>query len=647
VATSNRKKSKLMIGNFCASRFLFSIFLTGCAINLVAQDAIDSLKNRLASTSGKARIEILSNLSSEYAYVNADTARKYGLQALAMLNDEPVHLRAVTLHHLAITHQVQSDYTQALAYDAEALTIAEHLRDTLFRANLLNNIGILYDEQGQYKTALDYYLQADAIYSEKKQSDKLALVKVNLGVVYKGLRDFEQSARHYRQAERQFTELGNDYGAAVCHVNMGSVFLAMHAYDSALKYSLLAEREFAKLKFVRFEAVAIGNAGVAFGHLGDEKTGMAYLQRAVDMHTQNNNVKEWSFCLQKLAELYAQQGKAAQALPLAELALAKANEARVWQQQADAHDLLARLHVRMGNYQKAYAARQAHLQVRDSLFERERMQQIRDLHVRYETAEKERALAESRVTLAERELKIRQQNSQLAAVAMALLVVVGGALLVVRYYAIRQQRLALKAALAEAKTQNALHQERIRISHELHDNIGSHLTFVNASVAALRKENDSQRLGDIQQLTADAIRELRKTVWLMHRENATAEEFVIKLRDYLPALPVPRIHVSLTGPTHQLLPSRLADQLFRFIQEGVTNAIKHAQANEIKVRLTVSEKEMTAEVTDDGHGFDSALPAVGIGLQTMRTRVESEGGSLVLSTARNSGTRITAHFPLA
>lgn len=615
-------------------------------VSAFGQNAIDSLKKLLPAARGNMRIEVLSNLSSEYAYVNADTARKYGLQALAMLNDEPVRLRAVTLHHLAITHQVQSDYTQALAYDAEALEIAQHLRDTLFQANLLNNIGILYDEQGHYKTALDYYLQADGIYSEKKQLDKLALVKVNLGVVYKGLRDFEQSARNYREAERQFTRLGNDYGAAVCHVNMGSVFLAMHAYDSALKYSLVAEREFAKLKFTRFEAVAIGNAGTAFGQLGDEKTGIAYLQRAIDLHRQNNNLKEWSFCLQKLAELYARQGKATQALPLAELSLAKANEARVWQQQADAHNLLARLHVTMGNYPKAYASSQAHLQVRDSLFERERLQQTRDLQVRYETAEKERALAESRVALAEREVKIRAQSSQLAWGAFALFAVVGGAVLVVRHYAIRQQRLALKAELAEAKTQNALQQERIRISHELHDNIGSHLTFVNASVAALRKEGDSQRLSDIEQLTADAIRELRKTVWLMHRESAAAEEFVIKLRDYLPALPIPRIHVTLAGSPHLLLPSRLANQLFRFIQEGVTNAIKHAQAKEVTVALAVSAREVTAEVIDDGVGFDATLPAAGIGLQTMRARVESEGGSLVLDTALGRGTRIAAHFLL-
>lgn len=633
--------------HICNWRLLVVICHMSVGVSALGQNTIDSLRKQLPITLGNRRIEVLSNLSYEYAYVNADTARRYGLEALALLGNEPVRLRAVTLHHLAITHQVQSNYVQALAYDAEALKIAQHLRDTLFQANLLNNIGILYDEQGHYKTALDYYLQADAIYSHKKQIDKLALVKVNLGVVYKGLRDFEQSTRNYREAEHQFTKLGNSYGAAVCHVNMGSVFLAMQAYDSALKYSLIAEREFAKLKYIRFEAVAIGNAGIAYSQLGNNTTGMAYLQQAIDLHRQNNNLKEWSFCLQKLAELYARQGNATQALPLAELSLAKAIEARVWQQQADAHDLLARLHVMTGNYAKAYAARQAHLQVRDSLFERERLQQTRDLQVRYETVEKERALAESRAALAEREVKIRAQSSQLAWGAFVLFAVVGGAGLVVRHYAIRQQRLALKAELAEAKTQNALQQERIRISHELHDNIGSHLTFVNASVAALRKEGDSQRLSDIEQLTADAIRELRKTVWLMHRESARAEEFVIKLRNYLPPLRVPLIQVTLAGPPDRVLPSKLVNQLFRFIQEGVTNAIKHAQASEINVVLTISEKEITAEVTDDGMGFDLGLRSVGIGLQTMRTRVESEGGSLTLHSAPGQGTCVAAHFSLS
>jgi signal transduction histidine kinase len=87
-------------------------------------------------------------------------------------------------------------------------------------------------------------------------------------------------------------------------------------------------------------------------------------------------------------------------------------------------------------------------------------------------------------------------------------------------------------------------------------------------------------------------------------------------------------------------------QLLRIAQEALTNARKHAQAQQIIVRLWADDDELGLTVTDDGRGFPGALPVDkdyrSYGLASMRERAESLDGSLTVATQPGHGTRITA-----
>ncbi|MGH2518561.1 MAG: histidine kinase N-terminal 7TM domain-containing protein, partial [Chloroflexota bacterium] len=87
--------------------------------------------------------------------------------------------------------------------------------------------------------------------------------------------------------------------------------------------------------------------------------------------------------------------------------------------------------------------------------------------------------------------------------------------------------------------------------------------------------------------------------------------------------------------------------LYRVVEEALTNAVKHAQARVLNIRLDVADGVLGLSIEDDGRGFDSAAPSDGFGLSGMAARVEQLGGTLRLQSALGQGTRISAAVPLA
>jgi signal transduction histidine kinase len=98
-----------------------------------------------------------------------------------------------------------------------------------------------------------------------------------------------------------------------------------------------------------------------------------------------------------------------------------------------------------------------------------------------------------------------------------------------------------------------------------------------------------------------------------------------------------------------LLADDAAIMVFRLVQEGLTNIVKHAHATEVRVEIALSASELLVWITDNGVGIASERrDAIGShGLATMRHRVRSFGGNLDIDSLSPSGTQLRARLPLA
>jgi PAS domain S-box-containing protein len=201
---------------------------------------------------------------------------------------------------------------------------------------------------------------------------------------------------------------------------------------------------------------------------------------------------------------------------------------------------------------------------------------------------------------------------------------------------------------------SAQEDERHRLSRELHDQAGQALTALNIHLDLIRSdlpvESGSlrQRLREGAALTETIMEQLRSLARDLRPPALDALGLSYALegycRDFASRTQLPVHYVGAELPD---LPEAVDICLYRFLQEALTNASKHAHANQVSVALRSDAEAVSLLVEDDGQGFEvKAGMASGIGLLGMQERLEPVGGRLEIQSRPGQGTRLTAWVPL-
>jgi signal transduction histidine kinase len=211
-----------------------------------------------------------------------------------------------------------------------------------------------------------------------------------------------------------------------------------------------------------------------------------------------------------------------------------------------------------------------------------------------------------------------------------------------------QASLDTRRQLAEA---NARHQERSRIARELHDSISQELFSLSALAGGLRRALPSgspvqAEVETMERTAGETMREMQSLL-LALRPVALGEAGLASALDGICRAYRERLGAGIQAELEPLvLPPDQEHAILRVTQEALANAVKHAAAPVIRVRLRGSEDQVTLEVADAGCGFDLTGPDTGgLGLRTMHDRVAEHGGTLTIDTSPGNGTTVRARFP--
>ncbi|NOX61661.1 MAG: GAF domain-containing sensor histidine kinase [Chloroflexi bacterium] len=204
-------------------------------------------------------------------------------------------------------------------------------------------------------------------------------------------------------------------------------------------------------------------------------------------------------------------------------------------------------------------------------------------------------------------------------------------------------------------------RERLRLSREIHDGLAQTLGFLNLQaehlgklVAQGRADEAEQELAAMRQVIRGAYVDAREAIDGLRLSQETPEALAQNLEQYVQNFARQTgINAQFTvSPPELSTDPTTALQLLRIAQEALTNVRKHAQADQVEVRLIATDDEIELSVADDGRGFQ-LMEQNGAhsshyrshGLASMRERVESLGGSLTVATEPGRGARITAVVP--
>jgi signal transduction histidine kinase len=219
-----------------------------------------------------------------------------------------------------------------------------------------------------------------------------------------------------------------------------------------------------------------------------------------------------------------------------------------------------------------------------------------------------------------------------------------------------QERAERLESEREAEARAAVAEERARIARELHDVVGHSVSVMTVQASAVRRrllpdqEQEREALEIVEQTGREALAEMRRLVGVLRRPEeapALAPQPSLQHLDRLVAqagesgLPV---ELRIEGePTP--LPPGVDLTAYRLVQEGLTNAIKHARASKADVVVTYSDGTVEVSVTDDGTG-DGDGGGGGHGLVGMRERVSVYGGELEAGPRPEGGYALKARLPV-
>jgi signal transduction histidine kinase len=199
-------------------------------------------------------------------------------------------------------------------------------------------------------------------------------------------------------------------------------------------------------------------------------------------------------------------------------------------------------------------------------------------------------------------------------------------------------------------------KERQRIANEVHDNLGSLLATVKYHVQNLRiKKNgygveEDALLDKTDDLIEEAYQKVRSIAHVRNAGVHAQEGLLPAVKNFAAKVSVNnklRIDVIDNGMDERLENS-LEITLFRIIQELITNIIKHSGADEAAIHLTHHEFSINMLVEDNGKGFEfsEAKTVQGMGLYSIRKRVENLQGELTVESLKNKGTTVIIDIPL-
>ena len=220
-----------------------------------------------------------------------------------------------------------------------------------------------------------------------------------------------------------------------------------------------------------------------------------------------------------------------------------------------------------------------------------------------------------------------------------------GMAIAVAGYGVRviDRRRAARQLIAQEQ-RYAIERERTRIARDLHDDIGAGLTEMALLSDLAKTESAGDQLDQIFRRSRELAQALDEIVWAVNPRNDTLEGLLSFLAEFaqvfLSAAGIAcRLDFPRDPPTVTLRPN-IRHHLCLAVKEALNNAVKHAGATEVHLRVELLRQELTVTISDNGSGFTGAAPVGHDGLENLQTRLREIAGAAQLSSTPDTGTRI-------
>lgn len=607
----------------------------------------------------KDSIAIVEIQNRVFELVYSEPSKARGLVSEALKKSREIDhcfLEAASLNQLGIVYDVTVKYDSALWCYREAIRLSEKCGHEVMKGQALNNIGLIYWNRGELDTAINYYYQSLAIFEKYGREKGVANTLSNIGAMYTDKGDYKQAIPLHKKALSIREKIDDTYGVSVTYANLGKLYMYLDL-DSARWFIEQSIDLKDSLNDRHGLGINYANLGVIHKLKDEPRPAIYETRRALVIRRELGEKNLVAADYYTLGGLYMDLGHYDTALVMLDSSEILAKEVDAKYKLQNIYSRRAELDTLRGDYKDAAKYLTLEMELQDEFFNIEKERMINDIQTKYETEKKERELAESRVILAEEQLKVKNRTNWTIVLIAVLAILVVSGFYIYRQQQLKQQKLRdearLREELARAEVQARIQDERVRISRDLHDHIGSQLTIISSSIdnLAFKEKDDQQKqaLYEIGDSGRDTMTQLRETIWAMNQGAINLEALMAKTREFVSRLKLTDqvIQVKITGNRDFTLGPVMAINLYRIIQEATNNALKYAHFKRMTITFDKTDDDLIIEVCDDGRGFEvNNQSEKGYGLANMRERVKEFNGQLLLDSRPGEGTRIRVNLNL-
>lgn len=552
------------------------------------------------------------------------------------------------LIRMGIIYDVQSNNKKAIEMYEQSLDLSKKTNDRKGVASNLNNLGLIYWKVNDLNKALNYFFRAYHLFRELKDEFNLASASNNIGLIYEELMLSRKALVWHRYAIRHCLNAKEEYFLYDVYSNIGNAFESLGQVDSSRFYTRKAIEGYRKINNRYGLAISLSNLGLSLNKDKSAEESLPYFKESMAFSKEIESSASYLSAGYNLGSAYKSLHRYKEQMAVLKDVYPIVLDLKPNELGFKVCFDLAQCYYREGNFEKGSELMRQYVHFHSAYYKEMLNKNISEAEKKFEVREERQR---SKLLRQRSEFKLKRQadgrfmDNLIWTASLAVLLLAG--LLV--FFVVRKRNLQ-RELISQRAVFDATTEERKRISYDLHDHVGSQLSYVVNNLELIQHlDTANERVQRTFTMSQAAMSSLRDTVWALHSEELTMSALSERMENVARKTleSAETVQLSFDGSTSDsVIPQQDTMHIMRIFQEAVHNVVKHASATELIIRIAETEEEWNVHISDNGIGIaDDPEKPFHYGLQSMKERAEKIGGILTVSAGIDGGTIVALGWP--
>lgn len=605
----------------------------------VGQQAI----TKISKTKYKGAIAEIYVYYANYFYYtrNIDQAKTYfreaELKAEAFANKHIETLANIRLmfidYELGINESAEQDLLNLLLETKQTKDYENH-------AELLNLLGIIKESKNELQAAAELYIEGLAFSESLSLSHYPSVFRNNLGLIKlysnqpdDALIDFEKGLESAKKENDKNLASHIQINICLIYVKKNRVKEALLIFNDVINYARLNNHP-------RELSAAFINIGAEFNRSDKPQLALAYLDSSINILQKTELHVELTEAYLGKAEVLISLKKNNEAKNNLDLAKTLFTKTKNLNNQASYNFLLYTIENTDGKYQSALNYYLSYENIKDSIEKTLNGKLLQELQLKYNVQKKEVELEKEK----SKYLLLEQQHQderffKWLTIGIAVIVLI---LVISSVYYLYSKKIREKQASFSRQLIENIEEDRLRISMDLHDDIGQSLSMIKTKIAVFKQDPEHKLLESELARVIEQTREISKNLYPSYLEKIGLIRSIARLMENIQSSSKIECSFDVTEKVEEMS-LQTKTHIYRILQECTNNTIKHAQATALKTSITEKNNEFTLVYQDNGIGMLSKQKN-GLGLLSIKERAKIINGSVNFEDKTNKSFKLTLKF---